>query len=515
MATQWQTFPIQFGGGLISNLSPLQHGMTAIGSASILQNFEPTLDGGYKKVLGYQKLADVAVTGTGAVQGLAIVPEIGVEKAIAVRNGIYYEINANDATPAWASLGTAPDTNLSKIRKENYTFTGTQKIVFVDGVNYPAYYDVTAGSLTYLTGSGTGNTAVENASFVILYKSTLFFAVDTELVFTAPYADTDFDPANGAGSINVASTITGMAVYRNSLVVFCTDKIVQITGSSAADFSLSTVTDDIGCLEPDTIQEVGGDVMFLAPDGVRTLSSTERIGDFGLDVTSKNIRPTLNKQRATSTNFTSYVIREKAQYRLFSYASTERANVAKGVLATKFIDQGGQGFQWAELKGYKVYVCDSLLVDDNELIYAANEDGYVYRHEVGSNRDSGNIDAIFESAYMPINDPQVRKTFYKLDLYLKPEGAFTCDASIKLDRNDANVIQPAAFTITGTGGGAVFGSTESIFGTSLYSSPNDETYKNNLIGSGKTVALRIEDNSANASFTLDTAILEFTTEDRQ
>ncbi len=72
------------------------------------------------------------------------------------------------------------------------------------------------------------------------------------------------------------------------------------------------------------------------------------------------------------------------------------------------------------------------------------------------------------------------KTFYKLDLYLKPEGLFTCSASIKLDRNDANVIQPAAFTITGTGGGAVFGSTESIFGTSLYTSPNDETYKNNL-----------------------------------
>jgi len=515
MATQWQTFPIQFGGGLISNLSPLQHGMSNIGSASILQNFEPTLDGGYKKVLGYQKLANAEVTGTGSIQGLAIIPEVGVEKAIAVRNGIYYEINANDATPAWTSLGTAPDTNITKVRKENYTFTGTKKIVFVDGVNYPAYYDVTAGTLTYLTGSGTGNASVENASFVLLYKSTLFFAVGTELVFTAPYADTDFNPANGAGSINVASTITGMAVYRNSLIVFCNDRIVQISGSSAADFTLNTVTDDIGCLEPDTIQEVGGDVMFLAPDGVRTLSSTERIGDFGLDVTSRIIRPTLNKQKATATSFTSYVIREKAQYRLFSYASTERANVAKGVLATKFIDQGGQGFQWAELKGYKVYVCDSLLINDIELIYAANEDGYVYRHEVGSNRDSNNIDAIFESAYMPVNDPQVRKTFYKLDLYLKPEGLFTCSASIKLDRNDANVIQPAAFTVTGTGGGAVFGSTESIFGTSLYTSPNDETYKNNLIGSGKTVALRIEDNSANASFTLDTAILEFTTEDRQ
>ena len=40
MATQWQTFPIEFRGGLISNLSPLQQGSNAVGSATLLQNFE-------------------------------------------------------------------------------------------------------------------------------------------------------------------------------------------------------------------------------------------------------------------------------------------------------------------------------------------------------------------------------------------------------------------------------------------------------------------------------------------
>ena len=40
MPTQWSTFPMEFKGGLISNLTPLQQGVNAIGSATVLQNFE-------------------------------------------------------------------------------------------------------------------------------------------------------------------------------------------------------------------------------------------------------------------------------------------------------------------------------------------------------------------------------------------------------------------------------------------------------------------------------------------
>ena len=55
MATQWRTFPFEFRGGLISNLSPLQHGTNAPGSATILQNFEVAKTGGYAKIKGFTK----------------------------------------------------------------------------------------------------------------------------------------------------------------------------------------------------------------------------------------------------------------------------------------------------------------------------------------------------------------------------------------------------------------------------------------------------------------------------
>ena len=55
MPTNRQTYPIQFSGGLITNMSPLQQGMQMPGSARILRNFEPSIEGGYKRILGYDK----------------------------------------------------------------------------------------------------------------------------------------------------------------------------------------------------------------------------------------------------------------------------------------------------------------------------------------------------------------------------------------------------------------------------------------------------------------------------
>ena len=55
MATNRETYPIKFSGGLITNMSPLQQGMEMPGSARILRNFEPSIEGGYKRILGYDK----------------------------------------------------------------------------------------------------------------------------------------------------------------------------------------------------------------------------------------------------------------------------------------------------------------------------------------------------------------------------------------------------------------------------------------------------------------------------
>ena len=73
MPVQWTTFPMEFKGGLISNLTPLQQGTNAVGSATILQNFESDREGGYSKLKGYSKFSETEIPGTGEVLAMKVV----------------------------------------------------------------------------------------------------------------------------------------------------------------------------------------------------------------------------------------------------------------------------------------------------------------------------------------------------------------------------------------------------------------------------------------------------------
>lgn len=511
MATNWGTQIVEFKGGLVSNLSPLQQGINAIGSAIILQNFEPSLSGGYKKIAGYEKFSDTEVTGTGDIQCVCVTNEVDSNVVIVVRDGVYYQGNGG----SWTSKATASNTSFDKARFTKYNFNGTPRIAFVDGTNYPAYYDSAADTVTFLSSS-TENDQVQGAEHVAFFKNALFFAKGSDLFFTAPFADTDLVVANGAGQINVGSDVTGLIVFREQLIVFSTDRITRVVGSTIADYALQPITENIGCIEVDTIQEVGGDIIFMGPDGLRTLSATDRFGDFGLQVASKPIKDSFDTFKANSTTFSTLVIRNKAQYRVFGYTSANRPSVSKGILSTKFVDQGGSGLQFAELKGFKVKVCDSQLTGTDELIVFGNDDGYVYQMEVGTTLDSSNIEAIYQSPFMPFQDPQVRKTFYKFVLYLDPDGLVSLNARLIFDQEDPNTIQPASFTITGTGTGVfTYGSPSAVFNTATFGGQLDKIYSNNVIGSAKNVSIRIEDTSTNPLFTLDTAVFEYSTNDRQ
>ena len=78
-----------------------------------------------------------------------------------------------------------------------------------------------------------------------------------------------------------------------------------------------------------------------------------------------------------------------------------------------------------------------------------------------------NIKGIYESPYMPIQDPTIRKTFYKLFLYTDPQGSISFDLSLKLDFDQSGVIQPAPINIQNTQGTVgFFGS--GVFGTTSY-----------------------------------------------
>jgi hypothetical protein len=509
MATTWQTFPIEFKGGLISNMSALQQGVNAVGSASILQNFEPSKEGGYKKILGYVKYDDELVPGSGPITGVNVV-NVGEVLAIRADGGvskIYHSTGTGWTLKATAAL------NGAKARFVDYKYTGDAKVLIVDGVNYPAIFNDTSNTVTYMASPAE----VEGAAHVAVYKGTAFFSKGSIVYFTAPFTDTDFSAANGGGLINVGHNVTGLVVFRDQLIIFSTNKVQRLTGTTSADFQLSPITDSIGCLDAGTIQEVGGDIMYLAPDGIRLLSATDRIGDFGLNIASSPITKDANRFSNSASNFASIVLREKAQYRIFAYNASEQSDVAKGLLATKFSDQGSASIAWSTIVGIKAYCCDSKYTESSELVIFGNESGYVYQLETGNSFDGAPIEAIYESPYMPVTDPQVRKTFYKLTSYLEPTGPVSVILNLKYDFGRVrgeDVIQPSSDTIVSTGSGVAYYG-EAVYGESAYGGDLDVVYTNVVIGAGKTVALRYEDNSTNPSFSLDTAILEFTQNDRQ
>lgn len=511
MATAWQTFPIEFRGGLISNLSPLQQGINAVGSATILQNFEPSKEGGYRRINGYEKFSDFTVPGSGVVLGVKVV---GANSVLAVRNNGTVSAIYHGTGSTWTEKAVAPLAG-GKCRFAEYNFDGDDKIFVVDGTNYPAIYNSVTNTAAYLTAP----VDLEGAEHVVENKGTIFVSKGDKVYFSAPFKDNDFSAANGGGVIAVGQDVTGMIVFREQLIIFSTSRVQRLLGTTVSDFSIQPITESIGCLDSDTIQEVGGDIMYLSPDGIRLLSATDRIGDFGLEVASSPIAADAKRFTLESQSYCSIVLRDKAQYRIFGYVGSEQEEVAKGLLATKFSDQGASSVAWATLSGIKAYVADSKYTGNSETAVFANGTGYVYQLEVGTRFDNRDIEAIYESPYMPITDPRSRKTFYRLTTYVELEGTITLELQVKYDferDRGVNVLQPNVDLIVSSGDSLFFyGSPGSVYGIATFGGILDSVYENDLVGSGKTISLRISDKSNNPSFTLDTAILEFIQNDKQ
>ena len=57
---------------------------------------------------------------------------------------------------------------------------------------------------------------------------------------------------------------------------------------------LKSITKNIGCVNGNSIQEIGGDLIFLAPDGLRTVAGTARIDDVEIGSISRKILPLIN-----------------------------------------------------------------------------------------------------------------------------------------------------------------------------------------------------------------------------
>ena len=254
--------------------------------------------------------------------------------------------------------------------------------------------------------------------------------------------------------------------------------------------------------------------MFLGPDGLRLLSGTDRIGDFGLAAVSKTIQSTMTGFISANTSFTSCVIREKSQYRILGYNNNITQENAQGILATQFAPQGGEGMAWAETRGIRAYVADSDYNQNVEVVLFANNDGYLYQMESGNSFDGINIQTTFATPHLPISDPRRRKTFYKLFLYTDPQGSVAFDVSLKLDFDSQGTINPPPISILNTQGTVgFFGS--GTFGVTRFGTKLLKLFQTQVVGSGFTVSFQFESNDQNPPYSIDALTVEYGLNDRR
>jgi hypothetical protein len=515
MADNLRTFATPCMGGLVVNQDPLTQGGQMPGSALRLINYEPALNGGYRRISGYANTY-------GEVPGEANTPVLGVHVSADINDGIFaarkpdsgnnYLHKWNNTTSSWdavTSVGSPTMVGVSKVRFESFNW-GAAKFAMADGINPASTWNGT----TYVQLNG--GQAPSAPSLVAAFNNHLFLAGDPSepynLYFSAPVNENDWTPASGAGVINVGFEVVQLKTFRNEMYIFGRNNIKRLVGNNIADFTLQTVTANLGCVAPDSVAEFNGEILFLAPDGIRPVTGTDRIGDIELATLSKPIQSifedyTANEDLATMTTV---VLKKKSQFRLF-FTNQDSLGI---IGAIRRSGQGGTGFEFSQLVGVSVNCADSGYIGDEEFVIHGDSIGYVFRQEVGNDFDGRDIFSLFQTPFYYMDDPAVRKSFYDVDTYMRSEGEVTVNMAVDYDYSNPSVTIGSDYELS-TAGAAAYYDKATYDTTDIYDGNPSPVESTTISGSAKSISVRYVANNTKPSHTIQAITLTYGLGDRR
>ena len=505
-----QLHPVSFNceGGLVLNRSTF---MMQPGEALELQNFEPDIEGGYRRISGFSKYVSAVVPQTSSSTEKVLMVATFGDYVLAARGTSIYSAAAGGSS--WTSRDSGR-TSAAKYDYERFNFDGTDKIVVADGANAPTVFNASLTATDVSSGGGGEvSTSVSGAKFVASFKEHMFYAgmsaKPQELVFSVPFDEDNFATASGAGSIKVDDTITGLKVFREDLFIFCQSRIFKLSGTSTSNFAITAVTRDIGCINGNTIQEFAGDLIFLGPDGLRTVAGTARIGDVELGTISANVQSIFDDNLSSASEFDSVVIPDKTQYRIFFTKDGTGQNSTKGVSCV----MKGQKFEFSELRGIKPASTDTFVKSGDVIVLHGDySNGYIYRQESGNDFDGTAINAKYRSPDMTFGDAGIRKHMQRVIVNYAPESTIDADLFLRYDYESKDSARPAAYALDSSDIAAIYGtntygSSSDTLGT--YGGASQPLFRQPVEGSGFAVALRVNDGGTTAPYSLKGFQLEY------
>ena len=540
-----QPFAIACEGGLDRSASPIEM-LRKPGAATVLENFEVDLAGGYRRINGYSLFGGSSATNPNTDNDILGLLVYGDGLIACSGTNIYFTLDGI----TWLQINR----DSVSASGDNYsTFTGRSTLTRTSQSlsHFTLYEGDTQYGEVIITdeGSGakpfyfkmTGTGALSNRTFYakeITVSGTIYpkFCVmhDRHLVVaggaTAPntihYSEaSDIDDFPNGGSIVLDDQVVGLRTFRDDLIIFCKNSIWKLININNSDtIAVQPITGNIGCLDGRSIQEIGGDLVFLAPDGIRTLAGTARIGDVELGTVSRAIQPVIQNiaDNIGTYNVSSMVIRDKAQYRLY-YGSSTTGGSSRGIIGTlKTTDQGFTNFQWSETVGIDASSASTSGFDADgvERYYHGDYAGKVYLHDTGDNLldtagNALNIISKYQTPDIDYGDLGTLKTLKYVKVSITPEGTVDTKLRIKYNFDSLDSPQPGDYTLA-VDSPSLFGT--ATFGTAggyTFGGQKDPMVRQTVEGSGQTNYFRIFSDNQNSPYTINGLYIDYVPSGRE
>jgi len=519
-----QPYTVAVNGGLVSSSNVIDLLKTP-GVAKDLRNFEVSTEGGYRRINGYQKFGTTSATKpTGSVTNILGVFTYADGVIATADTGIFF---SNDGQ-TWLNIGRDSVSGSG----DNYTaFTGRStltrtsqgqcqftlfdgatfdygQVIISDGANKPYIFRMEGtGALTSRTffAEEITVTGTKGVKYVTTHDKHLIAAGVEDNLSTVFYSST-LDPTSfsgsGSGSIVLEDQIEGIRGFRNELFIFCTNSIFKLINiNDSSNIAIVPVTKNVGCLSGYSIQEIGGDLIFLAPDGLRTVAGTARIGDVELGTVSKAIQPLVTDLAENINTFiiSSVVLRDKSQYRLFYTNASLEQTQQKGIIGTL----RPNGFQWSETRSLEVTAIGSGFDSNNvEQYYHGDTNGFVYQHDTGNNFDGSNILARYETPNYDYGDLGTLKTLHYVRVSASSEGIVEPDIQVRFDYGNTDIPQPSdLFDIGVINPPSKFA--DALFNTNVFGGGDNPLIRVPLQGSGTSNNFTIISDDTKAPYTIN------------
>lgn len=535
-----QDLTVVCAGGLDNKNTFLELSRNTPGAATKLINFEPGLYGGYRRINGFQYLnatyPEVDPTNAeGAVLGIVIYND----EIYAMRkqqSGTTYKVYKYDAGSGWVAqtLGFTLNTvsgskTVRRIRYDVFNFGDGKTLCFVDGVNNATLFDGTNWSQINSADTGAdfahagGAQALDAPAWVKSFSQHLFLTDDPDnpsiVAHSVPRSAYDFTTANGAGQIVIGWDINAFKPWRDRLYVFGRENIGYISLSNT-DFVFKNVSDGVGCVSPDTLVEINGDLLFLSQDGFRPIAGTDKVDDVELSTLSRKVQKLVKDLADTypDEEVTSVVIRQKSQVRFFFNSATVTTADTRGIIAGIRETNGEMSWEWGELLGIQAYSVTSGWINNTEYILHGDYAGNVFRQELGNNFNGDNIQAVYATPYLDINSPLIRKKMRNLYVFIESEGTVDLQATINYDWKDPNKLNPTAYTLEGSDVDAsIYGGTDALYGGTgiVYGAGIFPVIQEGIQGTFYSIQASFSTNGTEAPYAIQTLIYEFTPQGRR